>query len=188
MRLLSLFSVSLCLLLISTPVRAQPPSGGERPFLDLDDDGTTDFGLKSTQMMGNEDVMSFEVMIAPKRKNQVVAQKQENPRIGDKERFVTTFEKGYSIGKALPDTLEWAPKVPLPPKIYDFVSDLSVPWKGPWPSEEAQYLGLKLVKNGKTYYGWAKLRLDRKYAWAVSIREKAYNPRPGRPIRAGHKK
>ena len=120
-------------------------------------------------------------MIDPVGKNKVVAERE----IDGEERFVAAFERGALIGKTLPDTLEWASEVP--PDIYDFVSDLAVPWRGPWPRESPQYLGLKLVKDGNTYYGWAHLRLNRKYEWALSIRDKAYNPRPGRPIRAGQK-
>jgi hypothetical protein len=180
MRLFLVFALTLSLFAVSDSSRAQ----GERPFIDLDDDGTTDFSLKKTPAIGNEDVMSFEVLIIPKKNNQVAARKSEDPNFGTKERFVAAFKKGNTIGKALPDTLEWASKAP--PMVYDFVSDQSVPWRGPWPSEAPQYLGLKLVKDGNPYYGWAHLRLDRKYEWALSIRDKAYNPRPGRPIRAGH--
>jgi hypothetical protein len=184
MRSLWLLALSLALLALPTGAHAQPPWGGERPFIDLDEDGTTDFTLKSTSMVGNEDVTSFEVMIRPKDENRVVARKGTETEIGEKERFVAAFERGALIGKALPDTLEWASDVP--PEIYDFVSNLAVPWQGPWPSETPQYLGLKLVKDGNTYYGWAHLRLDRKYQWAVSIREKAYNSRSGPSVQAGH--
>ena len=176
---------SALLLFAVTGVPHAQPGRYERPFIDLDGNGTTDFTLAKTAAIGNEDVMTFQVMIVPTGENKVVAKKQEKPEIGNKVRFVAAFEKGDSIGYVLADTLEWAPKVPLPSRIYDFESDKSVPWQGPWPSEAPQYLGLKLVKDGKTYYGWTELRLDRKYKWALSIRDKAYNPRPGRPIRVG---
>jgi hypothetical protein len=140
-------------------------------------------------MVGNEEVMGFSVMVVPHGKNQVVARRAEMPEYGHKRRFAAAFERGSLIGQALPDTLEWTTgkrKSEVPPILYEFVSDRSPPWQGPWPSEPPQYLGLKLMKEGKTYYGWAQLRLDQTYQWAVSIHEKAYNPRPGQPIRVGH--
>jgi hypothetical protein len=139
--------------------------------------------------MGHEDVMVFSVMVVPRGENQVVARKAEMPKYGHKRRFVAALERGIPIGRALPDTLEWTrgkKRSEVPPLIYEFVSDHSPPWQGPWPSETPQYLGLKLVKDGKTYYGWAQVRLDRKYAYALGILDHAYNPHPGRSIRAGH--
>lgn len=184
----SFWLLTLSLALLALPAESHDQPGRfERPFIDLDEDGTTHFVLRKTAAIGNEEVTTFEAMIDPVGKSKVVAQKQEKPEVGDEERFVAAFEKGDTIGHVLPDTLEWAPKVPLPPMVYKFASDESVPWWGPWPREAPQYLGLKLVKDGNTYYGWAHLPLDRKYEWALSIRDKAYNPRPGRSIRAGHK-
>jgi hypothetical protein len=174
MRLLLLFLVSLCLLTPTIPAHAQKGWEKEYPFIDLDGDGTTDFALKRTQAMGNEDGVSFEVMIVPKRNNRIVKQK---------EGFVMDFKKGDTIGEVLPDSLRWAPYRPV---LYDFVSNNSPQWRGPWPNEEAQYLGLKLMKDGKTYYGWAQVRIDRQSEFSVSVCATAYNPRPDQTIRAGY--
>jgi len=163
----------LLLFTLTGAAYSQPDRYGryERPFIDLDGNGTTDFVLTQTAAIGNEDVTTFEVMIVPEGENQVAAREGVETALGEKSRFVAAFARGARIGKTLPDTLEWASDVP--PYIYNFVSVLAVPWRGPWSSEAPQYLGLKLVKDGNTYYGWAHLCLDKKYDWALSIRDKA---------------
>lgn len=120
--------------------------------------------------------MSFEAIIIPRRGNQVVKRKDS---------FVMAFEEGDSIGEALSDSLRWASHEAV---LYDFVGrEYSATWKGPWPGEKAQYLGLKLVKEGQTYYGWAHVRVDTSMVHGpVSVCALGYNRHPDQPIRAGN--
>jgi len=61
-------------------------------------------------------------------------------------------------------------------------------WTGDWPNTKPRYLGLKLIKGGGVYYGWAHVHVDTtKLYGAVRLRESSYNPHADQPIRAGHR-
>jgi len=57
---------------------------------------------------------------------------------------------------------------------------------GDWPNSTDRYLGLKIILNGQTHYGWARLSVivDEGKA-SFKIKDCAYESTPGGPINAG---
>jgi hypothetical protein len=107
-----------------------------------------------------------------------------------KDGYLAALEKGEIVGKRVPDSLKWASQAST---LYDALTytspeSTSVVWRGPWPGKKFRYLGLKLFRRGSSYYGWARVRVDTSEAreGPATVRDYAYNPHPGRPIRAGH--
>ena len=57
---------------------------------------------------------------------------------------------------------------------------------GNWTSKKDRYLGLKLISNGQTYYGWARLSVSvSSNAASCTIKDYAYESTPGKSIIAG---
>lgn len=50
-----------------------------------------------------------------------------------------------------------------------------------------KYMGLKLIKDSKVYYGWVRLYLNT-YLRKLIVKDYAYNSTPNQPILAGQKK
>jgi len=57
---------------------------------------------------------------------------------------------------------------------------------GLWPDTSDRYLGLKIISNGQTYYGWARVSVFVDISKAsYTIKEYAYESTPNKAIRAG---
>lgn len=54
---------------------------------------------------------------------------------------------------------------------------------GNWYNQTDKYLGLKIIKNGLTYYGWVRLQIVS--ASSITVKDYAYNSIPNQPILAG---
>ena len=54
---------------------------------------------------------------------------------------------------------------------------------GHWLNQNDKYLGLKIIKNGLTYYGWIRLQIVS--ASSIIVKDYAYNSIPNQPILAG---
>jgi len=70
-------------------------------------------------------------------------------------------------------------------RSYSFDHGL-ITWSGEWEKSADGYLGLKLIADGKTYYGWARLSVNVSSVGASCIiKDYAYNSIPNQPILAG---
>jgi hypothetical protein len=149
----------------------------EYPLIDLDGDGTTDFALKLPPARGHENAAGQKAKVVPKRSNEIIQKKNG---------FVASFDRGELIGVTLPDTLEWVSEAPYLFQVtyFSYPDSNFVKWRGPWPSERDQYLGLKLIRGEEAYYGWAHVHVDTS-SENVTVRDRGYNTDPGQPIRAG---
>jgi hypothetical protein len=92
-----------------------------------------------------------------------------------------------------PDSL-WATASRILLSVYSTVIPPCIPSIGGyWINVSDKYIGLKFIKNNKTYYGWA--RLSSTYAESLRscllisgqliLKDYAYNSIPGQPILAG---
>jgi hypothetical protein len=55
-----------------------------------------------------------------------------------------------------------------------------------WPNSTDRYLGLKIILNGQTYYGWARLNVIVDESKALfKLKDYAFNSTPGQSINAG---
>jgi hypothetical protein len=58
------------------------------------------------------------------------------------------------------------------------------PPSGLWQNNEDNYLGLRFIKDDKTYYGWARLNRGIE-GTSLTLKDYAYNNNPGKHIFAG---
>ena len=60
-------------------------------------------------------------------------------------------------------------------------------YEGPWLNASHRYLGLTLVIDGQTHFGWARLSVGPFYNFSciATLEGYAYETIPGMPIRAG---
>ncbi len=54
---------------------------------------------------------------------------------------------------------------------------------GNWYNQNDKYLGVKIIKNGLTYYGWVRLQVVS--ASSITVKDYGYNSIPNQPIKAG---
>jgi Tol biopolymer transport system component len=167
---------------------AQP--GEKRPFIDLDDDGTTDFSFQRPNS-GHAEWFEDGQRISKSLVANLVIPEDKNRILKVKDGYLAALEKGEIVGKRVPDSLKWASQAST---LYDALTytspeSTSVVWRGPWPGKKIRYLGLKLVRRGSSYYGWARVRVDTSEAreGPATVHDYAYNPHQGQPIRAGCK-
>ena len=60
----------------------------------------------------------------------------------------------------------------------------SLSWNGTWSGDRAQYLGVQLVKDGKSYLGWVRVELNPETEKAF-VKEYAINRTPNADITSG---
>jgi len=151
--------------------------------LDVNNDGITDFTIstslqKRPYYCGDEPTWLFRASV------------DETPASGDGAEGSppAALSKGEQIG---PDQSYYVGQGTLsyyynswgPPPRCDMINNYSGDW-----TQSAHYLGLALQINGETYYGWAHLKVDVKYATAsFTLTGYAYENTPGMPINAGQK-
>jgi hypothetical protein len=99
--------------------------------------------------------------------------------------------KGHSCAAALNKGVSVAAKSPFhqgPEPLWMFVSVYDTGSHtsfGPWLNVRGQrYLGLKFVVNGKTHYGWARVKIDRPTDH-MTLTGYAYETIPNKPIITG---
>lgn len=56
---------------------------------------------------------------------------------------------------------------------------------GPWKHADRRYLGLKLLVDGETHYGWARMTVNAKTGILANLTGYAYETVPNRPILSG---
>jgi hypothetical protein len=61
-------------------------------------------------------------------------------------------------------------------------------YSGNWTSGTVKYLGLKFIKGGNTYYGWATVVVFVSIGSKLTVMDYAYNSSPNQPILAGQTK
>jgi len=183
MRSFWLLAISLTLLASPAGSHGQP-GRSERPFIDLDGDGTTDLTIKRTPAYGttyfddgNRVSTSVHMShITPERSNEIAAKNHS---------FLALFGEGELIGKEVTDSVKWTRNRRTLYEQTSFSSrdSSSTTWKGYKPNKNKKYLGVKLVTREGTHYGWIHVHID--HLGNVSIKASDYNTKTGQPIRAG---
>jgi len=56
---------------------------------------------------------------------------------------------------------------------------------GPWSNVKNKFIGVRIVSNTDTLYGWIRMSVVNNYGVRVTIKDYAFNPIPGQPIIAG---
>lgn len=165
--------------IVYTPANISIPLNGGIVQIDLNKDGINDFALSNysyqTHGLGDlflkvvEDQNSNEIVDAQSKGHICAAALAKGAKVGSKSRFH---------------------RDPLQGLYMRFVglggSQSSGTRFGPWFGLDGQrYLGLKFVVNGKTHYGWARVKVMSGSA-STTLTGYAYETIPGKPIIAGH--
>jgi len=156
------------------PTVPDHPRLGPKTWLDLDEDGAADF-LFEYIAIGTDDVpqsaMAHILYVRPLGSDSVQCE-WPRPRI------------------PLPDstlidaTLGWAGSADLAHISWDLGLGWDSCWTGPWAGVSEMSLGLQLVRENSSYYGWVKISVDAETG-SLTVHDYAYNFREGLPVRAG---
>lgn len=118
---------------------------GEYVYLDIDKDGIDDFQF-STVIVNKEGVIHTKYMVNTLGQNQILTA----------DNSASINEEGMSISEFGNES--WSTKSG---EIIEQVEDgTSNHWNGTWSGDRDQYLGIKLVKEGKEYTGWVNVSID----------------------------
>jgi hypothetical protein len=164
--------------IVYTPANISIPLNGGLVQIDLNKDGVNDFALSNysyqTHGLGDlflkvvEDQSSNEIVDAKSKGHVCAAALPKGAKVGPKSRFHQDPTKGlYMRYVGLGGTQSSGTRF------------------GPWFELNGQrYLGLKFVVNGKTHYGWARVKVI-SGSVSTTLTGYAYETIPGKPIIAG---
>ena len=143
----------------------------DRFFLDLNNDGLTDFRITSLDLSG---IGSVHISAVPG--NRMVA---SNQRCGSHAHGpgAAALPEGTVIGPGKPFNAN------ATCMAYSSVS-FNV-GDGPWFHANEAYLGFAIAIDGKEHFGWARLLVGQQILENVAILGYAYETIPGKPIIAG---
>ncbi|HVI08875.1 MAG TPA: hypothetical protein VND65_11350 [Candidatus Binatia bacterium] len=139
--------------------------------LDLNQDGTLDFRIRSSYISG-----FASVSVKPIANGNRVAGTSKKPCFPNRLRNAAPLPAGAAIG---PDT-------PMNRASTCLINGYSGKY-GPWVGVQDHYLGLAFVINGKIHFGWARLSVNNFFCLGCLARIEgyAYETEPGKAIRAG---
>jgi hypothetical protein len=137
--------------------------------IDLNHDGTNDFGLQmlqifhSSMLLAIPDVSGNQVVRPAVGSISAVPLNLGGP-IGPNRQFAskTTYGGFFMALNGSYGTLTW--------------------FRGPWAKASNKYLGLKFLINGEVHYGWARVTVMKRYSTLTGY---AYETVANQPIRAG---
>jgi hypothetical protein len=140
-------------------------------FVDLDQDGTDDFGISGSTWPGHFDHVG--VMWYNDHDTKVYSL-HEQAFIATSPQGEMCNETDIQAGDPINDKLKWSDQVRISYENWDNM--LYCNWKG-------DYIAVKLVKNGHNYLGW----IDIDGYETPTIKEMAVNLTPDKKILAGQK-
>jgi len=164
--------------IVYTPVNISIPLNGGLIQIDLNKDGINDFALSNysyqTHGLGElflkvvEDQSSNEMVDANSKGHVCAAALPRGAKVGPKSRFHQDPTKGLYM------------------RFVGLAGSQSSGTRfGPWFGLNGQrYLGLKFVVNGKTHYGWARVKVM-SGSVSTTLTGYAYETIPDKPIIAG---
>ena len=150
--------------------------------LDLNNDGISDFQFSNTyySQAGKrppEGFVQFSLTVSPAQQGDGVL------TVEDKHTLCAAhLHKGHKVGPKSPFQPGQS-ALPMFAGAGDYTSFHSV---GPWLKVKSGYLGLKFVIQGKTHFGWARIRMAGESS--PTIVGYAYETIPNRRILTGQKK
>jgi len=143
-------------------------SNSDTYSLDLDNDGTKDFDIYTTTTASSGNTYST-VGINPLGSNRVMSS--------------NSFAAALNVNSNIASSNAWTSGANRYMAYREINSSFT---DGPWIGVSDKYLGLEFVSGGNTYYGWARLDVN-KLANAFTIKDYAYNKTAGKSILAGDK-
>jgi hypothetical protein len=164
---------------LDTPIPFPDRSDNDFPQqFDTNSDGRPDFYIKR-RAVGNEDQSAFYLVLQSQGENSYLSSEDT----GTESRY---FNQGMEVGP-FPDFLE-NPSAPITWYGLGFsVCELiDQTWQcGPLETEK-KYLGLRLVRDGKVYYGWALVGANPKEEGSkILVHDLEISSEAGEPITTG---
>ncbi len=142
---------------------------GNNFYLDVDKDGTNDF-MFTTVMVSNETDIHTKYLVNALDNNEVLSV----------EGSAAINEDGMPVAEL--GNVTWSTNAS---EIIEQVYTGSMEsWNGTWSGDRDQYIGIKLVKDGKSYNGWVKVSIDQANETAF-VKGYAINRAPNGSIMAG---
>jgi hypothetical protein len=119
---------------------------GQNYLLDMDNDGIADFSFNTASMYEN-DAVHTKFLVHALNDNQLLSWNE----------YAMINEANESISSESHD-MEWRNGAG---EIIEQVTDAeSTTWDGLWSGDRAQYLAVKLHKNGNEYHGWIQVAIN----------------------------
>ncbi len=141
-------------------------------YLDIDRDGKNDFVFQTVSV-------SLEGSVHTK----YLIQALQNHQVMDVAGSAAISEAGEAISNDMPrGNVRWTES--HGEIIESVYNGESLNWNGTWSGDRAQYLGVKLVKEGKSYLGWVRVELNPETEQAF-VKEYAINRLPNADIASG---
>ena len=142
-------------------------------YLDIDQDGRDDFSFQTVSFGENGNVYS-RYLIKPMNGNQIM----------HVEESAAIAEAGEMIAEEVPyGNVQWSDNhAEIIESTYD---GSSMNWFGTWSGGRDQYLGIKLVKDGKNYLGWVRIEVSPETEKAY-VKEYAINRMAGEALLTGN--
>ena len=150
---------------------------GDTYALDLNNDGTTDFNIKRA------DVLVSSYSSSSTAKTVQVTRNSSNQMVRKGVGSYSTSAMALPMKKTIDAGLTWSNANNIGTAF--MAVNLNNANAGPWVNQTDKYLGLKLIKNSQTYYGWARLNVG-KNSNTFTIKDYAYESTPDTKILAGN--
>jgi hypothetical protein len=142
---------------------------GKNFYLDVDKDGMKDFMFTTVYTNEGSDIHTKYVVNALNQ-NEILTV-DNNTAVEESGNDVKEF-----------GNITW--KTGITELIEQVDNGKSHSWNGVWSGDRDQYLGIKLVKDGKSYNGWVKVSIDQQNEQAM-VDGYAVNRQANAPIAAG---
>ena len=146
-------------------------SFGSNSLIDIDRDGRDDFSFTVASIY-EEGSLEIKYLVHALHGHQILTAGEH----------VAILESDEVIGAETDSSIEWTSGSGQ--IIEQIISNEQAGWFGTWSGGRQQYVGLKLAKDGKEYYGWAEITVDAANEKATIV-SYAINRVPGQSIHAG---
>jgi hypothetical protein len=160
--------------IVYTPANTNITQNGGLISFDLNHDGIPDFGLSNIYTHTSFQAAGFLKVVQAQSANEVW----------------NVTSKGFLCAAALPENVQVGPKGhfqkdPTAGLTMAF-SNFEGTYFGPWRKVKLAYLGLKFVINGKTHFGWARVKGNvTSFPYTATLTGYAYETIPNKPIITG---
>jgi hypothetical protein len=171
--------------IVYTPTNVQITPNNGFVNMDVNNDGTPDFGFYNYFIYGSCCFNSRLMVTAEKKANKVVAIHN------NKRTLAADLGPGFQIGPKLAHGFFQPGTAVMADVFYrrSTNSKTSFTSYGQWRNVTNRYLGLKFLIKGKVHYGWARLtvKVNREQGYGATLTGYAYETIANKPIVAGKK-
>jgi len=149
--------------------------------LDLNNDGSADFNITDLREVSHADGCQGYFCCLDQIYNRVSI-----TALNDNSVIVGPSGTALISGSDISSLSEWSTAFSLKSVSQGYGYYCEILKEGDWPNSSDRYLGLRIISNGQTYYGWGRLSVIVDLSEAsFTIKDYAYESTPGKAIHAG---